>query len=202
MNWTDERVELLKKLWTEDGLTATQIAQQLGGITRNAVIGKVHRLGLSGRAKSASQAPRAARPKQKSTGHVQRTVSSRPISFGATALKIETEAQIDVIAQPAVMIPFPAPTNDKIDITQLGFRTCRWPIGDPVATISASAVRTVPTKSLTAPIIARLPINRPMSAAARRSAMSAPGCERATFGRKNVSPKRRRPQAAAPRLLN
>jgi len=134
MNWTDERVELLKKLWTEDGLTATQIAQQLGGITRNAVIGKVHRLGLSGRAKSASQAPRAARPKQKSTGHVQRTVSSRPISFGATALKIETEAQIDVIAQPAVMIPFPAPTNDKIDITQLGFRPCRWPIGDPVAT--------------------------------------------------------------------
>ena len=53
MSWTDERVELLKKLWS-DGLSASQIAAELGGITRNAVIGKVHRLGLSGRAKSAS----------------------------------------------------------------------------------------------------------------------------------------------------
>ena len=49
MGWTDERVELLKKLW-QDGLSASQIAKQLGGVTRNAVIGKVHRLGLSGRA--------------------------------------------------------------------------------------------------------------------------------------------------------
>ena len=45
MSWTDERVELLKKLWA-DGLSASQIAAELGGITRNAVIGKVHRLGL------------------------------------------------------------------------------------------------------------------------------------------------------------
>src|SRR5258708_6054672 len=48
MSWTDERVELLKKLW-QDGLSASQIAAELGGVTRNAVIGKVHRLGLSGR---------------------------------------------------------------------------------------------------------------------------------------------------------
>ena len=53
MSWTDERVELLKKLWA-DGLSASQIAAELGGVTRNAVIGKVHRLGLSGRAKSPS----------------------------------------------------------------------------------------------------------------------------------------------------
>ena len=52
--WTDERVELLKKLWA-DGLSASQIAGELGGITRNAVIGKVHRLGLSGRAKARSE---------------------------------------------------------------------------------------------------------------------------------------------------
>lgn len=44
MGWTDERVEMLKKLW-QDGLSASQIAKQLGGVTRNAVIGKVHRLG-------------------------------------------------------------------------------------------------------------------------------------------------------------
>src|ERR1700684_2398878 len=46
MSWTDERVELLKKLWS-DGLSASQIAAELGGITRNAVIGKVHRLWVS-----------------------------------------------------------------------------------------------------------------------------------------------------------
>src|SRR5436309_13039421 len=63
MNWTDERVEMLKKLWA-DGLSASQIAAELGGITRNAVIGKVHRLGLSGRAKSpSSAAPRPRKPR-------------------------------------------------------------------------------------------------------------------------------------------
>ncbi len=46
--WNDERVATLRKLWT-DGLSASQIAKQLGGVTRNAVIGKVHRLGLAGR---------------------------------------------------------------------------------------------------------------------------------------------------------
>src|SRR5579862_2686395 len=67
MGWTDERVELLKKLW-QDGLSASQIAKQLGGVTRNAVIGKVHRLGLSGRAtpskptRTTFKAPRPARP--------------------------------------------------------------------------------------------------------------------------------------------
>jgi len=50
MAWTDDRVATLTKLWA-DGLSASQIAKQLGGVTRNAVIGKVHRLGLSGRAK-------------------------------------------------------------------------------------------------------------------------------------------------------
>jgi len=48
MSWTDERVELLKKMWAE-GQSASQIAKELGGVTRNAVIGKVHRLGLSNR---------------------------------------------------------------------------------------------------------------------------------------------------------
>ncbi|HHB83366.1 MAG TPA: GcrA cell cycle regulator, partial [Devosia sp.] len=53
MAWTDDRVSILKKLWME-GLSASQIAVELGeGVTRNAVIGKVHRLKLSGRAKPA-----------------------------------------------------------------------------------------------------------------------------------------------------
>ncbi|OYX20050.1 MAG: GcrA cell cycle regulator [Rhodobacterales bacterium 32-66-9] len=49
MSWTDERVETLKRMWNE-GQSASQIAKELGGVTRNAVIGKVHRLGLSNRA--------------------------------------------------------------------------------------------------------------------------------------------------------
>jgi GcrA cell cycle regulator len=62
MSWTDERVELLKKMWGE-GQSASQIAKELGGVTRNAVIGKVHRLGLSNRA-GAAPAPAAAAPAQ------------------------------------------------------------------------------------------------------------------------------------------
>src|ERR1700722_7844064 len=58
MNWSEDRVEQLKNLWTE-GLSASQIARALGGVTRNAVIGKVHRLGLAGRASpSRSERPR------------------------------------------------------------------------------------------------------------------------------------------------
>ncbi len=71
MSWTDERVETLKKMWAE-GQSASQIAKELGGVTRNAVIGKVHRLGLSNRvggkeedeapAAKAEAAPKAAEP--------------------------------------------------------------------------------------------------------------------------------------------
>ena len=56
MSWTDERVETLKKMWS-DGQSASQIAKELGGVTRNAVIGKVHRLGLSNRAGGPVDAP-------------------------------------------------------------------------------------------------------------------------------------------------
>src|SRR5690606_36459892 len=64
MNWTDERVELLRKMWAE-GLSASQIAAQLGGVSRNAMIGKVHRLKLSARGRAAA-AP--ARPKKAHSG--------------------------------------------------------------------------------------------------------------------------------------
>ena len=55
MSWTDDRVDLLKKLWGE-GHTAAEIAKELGGVTRNAVIGKAHRLKLSGRASYSASA--------------------------------------------------------------------------------------------------------------------------------------------------
>ncbi len=82
MSWTDERVELLKKLWG-DGLSASQIAAQLGGVTRNAVIGKVHRLSLSGRAKPASSSPRP-RKTRVATPHRH---ASRPLFSGNISLK-------------------------------------------------------------------------------------------------------------------
>ena len=62
MSWTDERVELLKKMWGE-GQSASQIAKELGGVTRNAVIGKVHRLGLSNR--TAAQPAKPMKEKEK-----------------------------------------------------------------------------------------------------------------------------------------
>ena len=80
--WTDDRVELLKKLWA-DGLSASQIAGELGGITRNAVIGKVHRLGLSGRAKApSSSVPRQRKPRAPS----QMFRAPRTMMRGNTAL--------------------------------------------------------------------------------------------------------------------
>ncbi|WP_166416248.1 GcrA family cell cycle regulator [Cochlodiniinecator piscidefendens] len=71
MSWTEDRVEILKKMWGE-GQSASQIAKELGGVTRNAVIGKVHRLGLSNRATTGAKAapkdkaaPKAAAPAAK-----------------------------------------------------------------------------------------------------------------------------------------
>ncbi len=84
MSWTDERVELLKKLWS-DGLSASQIAAELGGITRNAVIGKVHRLGLSGRAKSASAGCATAAQAALGDPHAAHRASGDPRQYRAGA---------------------------------------------------------------------------------------------------------------------
>lgn len=128
--WTDERVEQLKKLWS-DGLSASQIAAQLGGITRNAVIGKVHRLGLSGRTKTLTTAPRNSRPKMRPGGGLARP-SIQPLVFGANALKRDVAPEGAPERAPAVAIPFPAPSPEgRVTILQLSERTCRWPEGDP-----------------------------------------------------------------------
>ena len=91
ISWTDDRVEQLKKLW-ESGLSASQIAAELGNITRNAVIGKVHRLGLSGRAKS----PSSAAPRQRKVRPAQHMMRiSRPVSRGNTALAHAFEVEVE-----------------------------------------------------------------------------------------------------------
>ncbi len=122
MSWTDERVELLKKLWS-DGLSASQIAGELGGITRNAVIGKVHRLGLSGRAKSSSSG--VARPRKvRAPGHMLRVSRVR----GNTALAHAYEHDLE---QEPELIDNIIPIGQRRTILELTEETCRWPIGDP-----------------------------------------------------------------------
>jgi GcrA cell cycle regulator len=147
MGWTEERVELLKKLWLE-GLSASQIAAVLGdGVTRNAVIGKVHRLKLSGRAKPANSAPRArtaprasgVRRPSASTGRPSsgiasmmksRTMGPAPM-HGATALKIDNEFEIEAYVAPQVQELF-IPVEQRLSLLQLSEQTCKWPIGDPL----------------------------------------------------------------------
>jgi len=127
MSWNDERVELLKKLWS-DGLSASQIAAELGGITRNAVIGKVHRLGLSGRAKSPSSA--APRPR-KARAHPHMLRVSRPAVRGNTALAHAFEYDIEPEPQ---LVDNVIPIGQRRTILELTEETCRWPIGDPGTT--------------------------------------------------------------------
>ena len=77
MSWTDERVETLKRMWGE-GQSASQIAKELGGVTRNAVIGKVHRLGLSNRAGSGTAAPAKSAPKEKAAAPSKPAPAPKP----------------------------------------------------------------------------------------------------------------------------
>jgi GcrA cell cycle regulator len=136
MNWTDERVERLKRLWAE-GLSASQIAAQLGGVSRNAVIGKVHRLNLPGRAKAggSTTTPRATKrpaaaarpanyPQRVATRTVTRTV-------GATVMKEEVEItsrELTYVRPSNVVVPI----SLKLALTDLTERTCKWPVGDPL----------------------------------------------------------------------
>ena len=125
VGWTDERVELLKKLWA-DGLSASQIAAELGGITRNAVIGKVHRLGLSGRAKSpSSSAPRTRKPRATTMMRV-----SRPSMRGNTALAYAYDYEVEA---EAAVVENVIPMGQRRTLLELTEDTCRWPIGDPSA---------------------------------------------------------------------
>jgi GcrA cell cycle regulator len=124
MSWTDERVELLRKLWTE-GLSASQIAHELAnGITRNAVIGKVHRLGMSGRIKAASSV--SSRPRMKSMRPTHSRPSA-PIMRGNTALAIRPQP----MEAPQPIEEIVIPISEMVTILELKEAMCRWPVGDP-----------------------------------------------------------------------
>ena len=151
MSWTDDRVETLKKMWGE-GQSASQIAKELGGVTRNAVIGKVHRLGLSNRATTgtaakaepkAKPAPKAepkAKAAPKADGPIMQTQSATPPKQSLPARKQIIPAGQPLPPQPSANEISPealAKVNEiekkakKIGLMELTERTCKWPVGDP-----------------------------------------------------------------------
>lgn len=125
MSWNDERVETLKKLWSE-GLSASQIASRIGGVTRNAVIGKVHRLGLSGRAPTSRAASPRPRPR---IAAPRRATKPRFAAVGPVALRqpFQMEAEPYVSSYEELDIP----ASDRKSLLDLMESSCRWPIGDP-----------------------------------------------------------------------
>lgn len=127
MAWTEDRVDVLKKLWAE-GHSASQIARQLGGVTRNAVIGKVHRLGLSGRAtpsRPVKRPPRLARPKPQFV--------SQPVAASGSGQRPAATAVPTAVEKAAMAALPPLPLKDGEAATILTIRDsmCKWPIGDP-----------------------------------------------------------------------
>ena len=132
ISWTDERVELLARLWSE-GLSASQIAAQLGGVTRNAVIGKVHRLGLSGRAKPNGAASPVERPRPKlvrsigapsadETGDAASAPDAPASDEAPTGLPSAELMGSDLVS---------VPVSERVSIMELRDSMCRWPLGDP-----------------------------------------------------------------------
>jgi GcrA cell cycle regulator len=118
MDWTQERVELLTKLWN-DGLSASLIAFELGGITRNAVIGKVHRIGLSGRPRSPSE---SARPRKIRSSRAMR--APRIVNGPAPAPQFEPDAEPETEL-------LEIPQEQRRTLLQLTDAVCHWPVGDP-----------------------------------------------------------------------
>jgi GcrA cell cycle regulator len=154
MSWTDDRVEILKKLWVE-GQSASQIAKELGGVTRNAVIGKVHRLGLSNRATSSSSSKSDTKSKTsvKSMSDTKR-VSNKTSASKVTSANSPSEPRSNVTSLRRQIIPAgqplpPQPSANeispealarvseiekkakRISLLELTERTCKWPVGDP-----------------------------------------------------------------------
>lgn len=126
MSWTDERVAMLKQLWGE-GKTAAEIAKLLGGVTRNAVIGKAHRLKLSGRVSPIQQ---NTRPET-----IVHRISARLAGAGGAQGSGEARAPMRALAR-ELETPIPPRVEEfkggkGVKLADLKERMCRWPIGDP-----------------------------------------------------------------------
>lgn len=125
--WADEnRVEMLKKLWSE-GMSCSQIADRIGGISRNSVIGKVHRLGLSGRTTTNRK-----KTKHRATASPSATCETKRISTKSRPnFQIGTEFKARHFPVDASPLPLP----QEIDIPRVAFADthdghCKWIIGD------------------------------------------------------------------------
>ncbi len=122
MSWTDDRVSLLTKLWGE-GHTAAEIAEKLGGVTRNAVIGKAHRLKLSNRVSPIQQNKTAASlPKPANKNEARK--AEAPQKLKSVALK-RSNSNNEVYKEPVMR------KEDLYSLADLMPRMCRWPCGDP-----------------------------------------------------------------------
>jgi GcrA cell cycle regulator len=121
MSWTDERVETLKRMWNE-GQSASQIAKELGGVTRNAVIGKVHRLGLSNRVGGpVAPEPVAARP----------AAPARPEPAAEQAAAAPAKADPRPSARPAPQ-PAAAAARSEAQAAPIPIRKPIVPAGQPL----------------------------------------------------------------------
>ncbi len=151
MSWTDERVEMLKTMWS-DGKSASQIAKELGGVTRNAVIGKVHRLGLSNRAGGPERPEDEAEPGAFAEAPAPEPVpepqqQEQPAAARAPAAREGTPPAVRPRPAGQPLPPQPAGSEispealanlaevakkaRKLNLMQLTERTCKWPVGDP-----------------------------------------------------------------------
>lgn len=129
MSWTDERIATLKKMW-EGGATASQIAEELGGVSRNAVIGKAHRLGLKSRpspVKANDKKKPAKKPAAKPVPAAKKTAPSAPKPAPKPAApENESAPEAPVAKADATPVkdgnsqPMPNPTSDLPKIVSVG----------------------------------------------------------------------------------
>ena len=150
MSWTDERIDQLKAMW-EKGLTASQIADELGGVSRNAVIGKAHRLGLQSRPSPVkpNEAPKKAAPVRKPAPEAEAPKPAAPVQHSAPVparpAPSVASAPAQSAAAPAADAPVPAPQPRIISVGPGGF--LRQGPGDQQAPIPpAPPRRLVPAK--------------------------------------------------------
>jgi GcrA cell cycle regulator len=120
MSWTDERIERLKTLWTQ-GMTASQIADELGGVSRNAVIGKAHRLGLQARPSpvKANEPEEAAPPVKTKVAKPAAGPKTAPAAPAAEA-KVEPQKTARVSQTPAPAAPATAAPSPQPQVRSIG----------------------------------------------------------------------------------
>ncbi len=126
MSWTDERIESLRTMW-EKGLTASQIADELGGVSRNAVIGKAHRLGLKSRPSPVKATEKAAKPVKAAAPAAPKPAAPPPAPRAAAPVPVRAPVAPKVDARPPVDAPdlpgddaAPAPKPDGPRIVSIG----------------------------------------------------------------------------------